>query len=198
EIDRFQFLHALVRSVLRDDLSGGRRARLHGRIADALLAIHTGSVDDVRATIAHHQAAASVVEPDRRPVAIDHLRAAAHSAAFTYSFDTAITHLQTARSLVSSSDRRVRSLLALEQGDAEARAGYSEPALRSFDAAFADARTIDDAELVVRAALAYEDASWRPGRHGGPVELPKVTPLVCEYNSLERIISITFSNGSPR
>lgn len=168
DLDRFQFLHALVRGVLRDDLSAGRRARLHGRIADALMAVHGDALGDVRATIAHHQAAASVVEPGRRPGAIEHLRFAARSAASTFSFDTAIAHLRAARSLVASTDRRLRSLLALEQGDAEARAGYSEPALRSFDAAFADARAVGDADLVVRAALSYEDVSWRPGRHGGP------------------------------
>ncbi|MEM9748714.1 MAG: hypothetical protein AAF945_18625, partial [Actinomycetota bacterium] len=168
DVDRFQFLHALVRGVLRHDLSAGRRARLHGRIADALLAVHIDALDDVRATVAHHQAAASVAEPDRRPLAIEHLRAAARSATSTFSFDTAIAHLRAARSLVSPTDRRLRATLALEQGDAEARAGYSEPALRSFDAAYADACAVSDPEILVRSALSYEDASWRPGRHGGP------------------------------
>ena len=54
----------------------------------------------------------------------------------------------------------------MEQANAEFRAGHHLAAITSYDAAVTAADSGGDADLLARAALGYEDVSWRPGRHG--------------------------------
>ncbi|MFN8022571.1 MAG: BTAD domain-containing putative transcriptional regulator [Acidimicrobiales bacterium] len=59
----FRFAHALVRDAVLAGLPNLRRARLHHRAADAVLAVH-GDVADAAEPVAHHRlAAASFADP---------------------------------------------------------------------------------------------------------------------------------------
>ena len=73
-----RFTHALVRATLYDSISQLRRARLHGRVGEALVRLRGGDLDPHLAMLAHHFAQAAPVErPDR---AIDFALAAARRA----------------------------------------------------------------------------------------------------------------------
>jgi tetratricopeptide (TPR) repeat protein/transcriptional regulator with XRE-family HTH domain len=51
---RFGFRHALFRQYLYDGLGSAERRRLHGRVAWALIELHSDRVDDVAVQLAHH------------------------------------------------------------------------------------------------------------------------------------------------
>ena len=53
-IGRYRFAHSIVGATLRAGLSRARRARLHGAVAEAIEAVHAGSLDDVASDLAHH------------------------------------------------------------------------------------------------------------------------------------------------
>jgi tetratricopeptide (TPR) repeat protein len=59
---RYAFCHLLVGAVVREQLSGARRAFLHRRAAEALQAAHAGRLDQVAAPLALHYAEAGEVE----------------------------------------------------------------------------------------------------------------------------------------
>jgi len=58
EGEGYAFQHKLVRDVLYDDLSVGRRMLLHRRVATALEAVAGGRLDELSAALAHHWAEA--------------------------------------------------------------------------------------------------------------------------------------------
>jgi DNA-binding winged helix-turn-helix (wHTH) protein len=163
--DRFRFVHALVRSSLRSELSSSRQARMHRRVS---LAIHEVFADDPRHLpgLAFHTAEAAAVDKELRPVAIERLRRAAHESSAQLSFEEAAESMRRARSLADPADAQLGATLALEQGMAECRAGQNMTAVRTFRAAVAAASETDDVVLRVEAALRYEDATWRPGLPG--------------------------------
>jgi len=167
--DHYRFAHALVRATLREEMSAPRRARWHGRIAEAMEQIHARDLRAVAPALAHHYAEASSSNPSLRRVAIEHLRNASRHAVAQLSFGEAVDLLIRARALsgAGADDAGLRAELAIECGDAEARAGRHVPAMRSFDAASLDAGRAGRSDLMIEAALRYEDTSWRPGRSGG-------------------------------
>jgi DNA-binding SARP family transcriptional activator len=61
----WRFAHALVREVLVDDLSSLRQARLHLRVADAIVEL-SGDTDDVAEIVAEHLWAATPIGVGRR------------------------------------------------------------------------------------------------------------------------------------
>ena len=56
-VGRYAFAHALVRATLYDSISQLRRARLHGRVGEALVRLRGGDLDPHLAMLAHHFAA---------------------------------------------------------------------------------------------------------------------------------------------
>ncbi|MFJ8109091.1 ATP-binding protein [Streptomyces sp. NPDC096132] len=87
---RVRFVHALVRDTVYTDLSGVRRARLHGRIARALRRHHP---DDL-AALAHHFARSG--SPSDAPLAVDYALRAAEVAERRYAHDIAVGLVQQA------------------------------------------------------------------------------------------------------
>src|SRR5262249_11649726 len=54
-VGRYRFSHGLVRETVYGDLGGTRRARMHGKVADALEAMHRSPDDDTAIVErAHH------------------------------------------------------------------------------------------------------------------------------------------------
>src|SRR6201999_1088271 len=77
-VGRYAFTHTLVRATLYEQISQLRRARLHGKVGEALVRLRGGDLDPHLAMLAHHFAQAAPVErPDR---AIDFALAAARRA----------------------------------------------------------------------------------------------------------------------
>jgi DNA-binding CsgD family transcriptional regulator/tetratricopeptide (TPR) repeat protein len=164
----YRFTHELVRRALYDRLSGMRRAELHLRVGDALEG-PAGRSGRALADLAHHFAAAGPFDGAGRGVEYNVLAARAASAALA--FDEAATRLRTAIEL-GIDGLPERANVFLELGDAVHRAGRAIDALEAFRAAAAIARELEDARLLARAAIGFEDACWRPGlADQGAVEL---------------------------
>jgi hypothetical protein len=58
---RYRFVHGFIREALSDAITGAKRARLHGRIAETLEALYERGVDVDLADIAHHFVEGAVV-----------------------------------------------------------------------------------------------------------------------------------------
>ena len=153
-VGRYAFTHALVRATLYDSISQLRRARLHGRVGEALVRLRGGDLDPHLAMLAHHFAQAAPVErPDR---AIDFALAAARRADRMLAWEEAAQHYRAAlraRELAGAVDDQVRAELLLALGASEDRAGLEEEARETFQAAIRTARQLGDAVLLTRAAL---------------------------------------------
>ena len=154
-----RFTHEIVRRALYDRLSRLRRAELHLRVGEALERADTGS-DRALADLAHHFGAAAPLGGTER--AIDYNVRAARAARAALAFDDAVMRLRTALEIgIQGEPERAGALLEL--GSASHRAGRATDALEAFASAAEIARALDSAELLARAAIGYEDASWRPG-----------------------------------
>jgi DNA-binding SARP family transcriptional activator len=155
-IGRYVFAHALVRATLYDGISRLRRARLHGRVGEALAELRTADLDPYLPQLAHHFAeAAPVGTPER---AIDFALAAARRAARLFAWEEAAQLYRTAlqaRDLAGEADDRLRCELLLALGEAEERAGQDDAGQATFLAAADTARGLGDAALLGRAALGF-------------------------------------------
>ena len=158
-----RFVHALVRRAVVDGLPASERRTHHLDVAQALERIEG---DRAVADIAHHTlAAVPVVEPER---AVEAGRRAAESARRAVAYDDAARLLEAVLPLVPPDRRRCERLLEL--ADARMRAGDVAAAQERCLQATELARQLDEPDLVVEAALAYDDANWRAALHGGVAE----------------------------
>ncbi|HEY2282425.1 MAG TPA: AAA family ATPase [Solirubrobacteraceae bacterium] len=153
-----RFTHEIVRRALYDRLSRLRRAELHLRVGEALESAGAGS-DRSLADLAHHFGAAAPFGGAER--AIDYNLRAARAASAALAFDDAAMRLRTAIE-IGVKDESERAGALLELGSVSHRAGKATDALESFASAAEIARSLEDPELLARAAIGYEDASWRP------------------------------------
>jgi DNA-binding SARP family transcriptional activator len=111
-VGRYRFVHALVREAIYEDVSCARRARLHARLGDALLA-RFGPDDPAHAVeLAHHRWLAAPVTG--REAAVPHLVAAAEEAVRGLGHEEAERRLRRALDLLapkpSSSERTTTAL----------------------------------------------------------------------------------------
>ena len=117
-VGRYAFTHALVRATLYDGLSRLRRARLHGRVGEAIVRLRGSDLDPYLPQLAFHFAQAAPVEqPDR---AIDYALAAARRADRLLAWEEAAQHYRAAlraRDLTGAREDPVRAELLLAQGD---------------------------------------------------------------------------------
>jgi DNA-binding CsgD family transcriptional regulator/tetratricopeptide (TPR) repeat protein len=155
----YRLTHELVRRALYDRLSGLRRAELHLAVGEALEGGEERS-GRVLADLAHHFTAAAPLGEASRGVEYNLLAARAATAALD--FEEAADRLRAALELpIESSSLRAEAFLEL--GTASHRAGKAPDAMEAFRAAAEIAREQQDAALLARAAIGYEEAGWRPG-----------------------------------
>jgi DNA-binding CsgD family transcriptional regulator len=163
---RFRFAHELVRRAVYDRLTSVRKAELHLRVGEVLEADEGRSVRAI-ADLAHHFAAAAPLGDQDR--AVEYNALAARGATEALAFDEAAQMLRTALELGVGGRKKVE--LLLELGTANHRAGKAADALEAFQSAAILSRELQDAELLARAAIGFEEARWRPGIDQGTLSL---------------------------
>jgi DNA-binding SARP family transcriptional activator/tetratricopeptide (TPR) repeat protein len=155
-VGRYSFTHALVRATLYDGLSQLRRARLHGRVGEAIERLRGVDLDPHLPQLAYHFAQAAPVDQPER--AIDFALAAARRADRQLAWEEAAQHYTAAlraRELTGVFDDPMRAELLLAQGASEDRAGMEAEARATFQAAAATARVLGDPALLGQAALGF-------------------------------------------
>ena len=152
-VGRYAFAHALVRATLYDGLSSLRRARLHSRVGETILARHRDDLDPWLPQLAFHFGRAAAVEGPQR--AIDFALAAGRRADRLLAWEEAAEYYRgalRARQATSVARDRTGGELLLALGASEERAGL-EGARESFGQALAVAKELEDPVLLARAAL---------------------------------------------
>jgi tetratricopeptide (TPR) repeat protein len=151
--DRFTFAHALVRDAIVDELPGGRRARLHARIADALERAAETRTVPVGEISVHLSAAGALVAAAKT---VRYARAAGDEAASRLAFDVAAEQYRRAvraHERVVDAPEHERLDLELARGRALTLAGDQSAAavLRHLAAA---AEELEDGARMAEALLA--------------------------------------------
>ena len=163
-VGRYAFSHALLRATLYDGLSALRRARLHSRVGEALIARRGAQLDPHLGQLAHHFALAAPV--DRPERAVDFALAAGRRADRLLAWEEAADHYRaalSARELAGAGEDRMHCELLLVLGASQERAG-ARGAKSTFAAAAATARALGDSGLLGRAALGYAGRWSQLGR----------------------------------
>jgi predicted ATPase len=86
--ERYEFTHALIQQTLAEELTTGRRTRVHVRIVNAMEELYTDRIDDHVAELAHHCAEAETIVGDER--LIHYSLRAGEDALSSYAFEEAI------------------------------------------------------------------------------------------------------------
>jgi hypothetical protein len=186
-LPRYRFAHSLVRATLYDELSAGRRTRLHRQVAEAIEMIHAGRLDDQLPALAHHWARAVAPAPDTDK-AIDYARRAGDRALDLLAHDEAAGYYRQALDLLdgptaspATVSRRLQLTISL--GDALRRAG--DPRFREIllEAGHL-ARAEGDTEALTRAAL----TNIRPGIFSalGAVDEERVSLMRAALDALDQ------------
>jgi len=155
-VPRYRFAHNLVRDTLYDELSAGRRARLHQRAAEAIESVHAGRLGDHLSTLAIHYSRAAAPAGDTGAKALRYAVQAGVRALEQLAHDEAVAWYHRALDLLDgtgTSDEATRLDLVVALGEAQQRAG--DPAHR--DTLLEAARTAQQlgrTDVLVRAALA--------------------------------------------
>ncbi len=174
---RYRFSHDLVRETLSSELSPGRRARLHRRIADVIEEVYATSLDAHVGELAFHYVEAAKggemsVADESSPVgskAIDYARRAGDQASRSLAFEEADRLYRMALAgldLVDAVDERTRTEILLALGEVQARSGDFTGARETYLQAAEAARRTGAGEHLAQAALGYGGRlPWaRPGR----------------------------------
>jgi tetratricopeptide (TPR) repeat protein len=153
---RYIFSHTLIRETLYSDLSLTRRARLHGKVGEALEALYGDGSPRHVSELAHHFAeGAAAGDPAK---AIEYGRRAGEQAMRQFAYEAAAAHLRRTLAILDRDqpvDLSLRCELLLDLGDAEWAAGEFERSREAFRAAVEIARELNDSDKLARAALGY-------------------------------------------
>ncbi|MCI0795115.1 MAG: hypothetical protein J4O03_16750, partial [Chloroflexi bacterium] len=92
QMDRYQFVHALIQQTLAEEVTTSRRVRLHARIAEALEELYGDDAEARAAELAHHFAEAETVLGTDKLVRYS-LLAGEHALA-AYAYEDALAHFE--------------------------------------------------------------------------------------------------------
>lgn len=151
---RFRFGHSPIREVPYDELAATRRTRLHGRVDEALEAIHAAELEPRLAELAHHFLLAAPAGTAAK--AVDYSTRAAERAVAELAYEEAARLYQMAvmaHELEPGADALVRCELLLGLGAAQASSNDMVSAKDTFVRAAGVARGAGMAEQLARAAL---------------------------------------------
>jgi len=154
-VGSYRFAHILTREVFHSGLAGEQRRSFHLRWADELERHPLRGGQPHWSELAHHLAEAG---PSARPRALHATIRAAEQASDQLAFDDAVTLFNRAIALLDQQpdpNPRQRCALLLDLGQAQLRSGAIDAGRRSCRTAAELARRLEDAELMVQAALSY-------------------------------------------
>ena len=163
----YQFSHALIRETLYDEIPAIRRPRLHLRIGATLEALHRGELTSHLSALAHHYCAA--LPGGDAGKAIEYARRAAERADALFAYEEAARYYQLALQALEASgapDATLHCRLLIALGEAKTKAGESLQAAEILLQAAASAKAHGVALDFARAAVGFEEATWRPGMPG--------------------------------
>jgi class 3 adenylate cyclase/tetratricopeptide (TPR) repeat protein len=151
---RFSFAHALVRDTLYQELSPAKRSALHERTALAVEEVCGDHVDERLGELAHHFLEAAprgdlvkAIDYAQRAGAQDMEQLAYEDAVDVYG--RALEVLE----LMDAPDEKLRCKLLLALGGAEAKSARVADAREAFERAAESARSLDDTDSLVGAAI---------------------------------------------
>jgi DNA-binding winged helix-turn-helix (wHTH) protein/tetratricopeptide (TPR) repeat protein len=160
EAATWRFAHALYQEAIYAGLPGGRRARLHARVAAALERQHAADRGAVIAELAHHHhQALAAGDPER---AFERAVAAAERARRLFAYEQAAMHWEQARTALDHGavvEPRLRFETLLALGEAHRLAGEPQRATEAFERALELARGPASPGDVARAAIGCVDLS---------------------------------------
>ncbi len=166
---RQRFTHGLVRDVLYDELSAGRRAQLHRRVGEAIELASVGRPEDLPELARHFARAAAI---GGAPKAVAYSNQAGGQALAQLAHDDAARHFRQGLELldlipVDPGDEglamRLRCDLLMSLGEAQKRCGDPSHRRTLLDAA-ALAGELGDAGRMAAAALANTRGFWSATR----------------------------------
>jgi predicted ATPase len=166
---RYQFTHVLIRETLYDEMSNSRRSRLHRRIGEAIEELYASDLGPYLGRLSHHFFEAAWTGTPAKAIAYS--SRAAERAMALLAYEEAARYYQTAiqaLALQSPADEASRCKLLLALGEAHAKAGNYPYAMEAFTQAAEVAKKLGASEDLVRAALGFEDSTWKPGLFGQP------------------------------
>src|SRR3989475_139135 len=176
---RYRFAHALIRETIYEELGAAERARLHGRIGEALEALHQMDPTPHLATLAHHFLEA--VPAGGAEKAITYSTRAARYAEASLAYEDAAVLFERALEVLAEAhpaDARERCELLLARGGAQWKAGDGPGARETFRQAADIARRIGDAPLLARSALGFAgEGSRLLWVRSGVVDQPRIELL---------------------
>ena len=153
-VGQYNFVHALIRETLYDEISTARRVRFHLRIGETLERLYANSLESHLTELAHHFFQAAHAGNNEK--AIDYAKRAAERATRLLAYEEAAGHYERARTIVELQDeidQHQLCVLSLALGDAHTRAGNNAKAREAFVQAADIARKRGAAEDFAQAAL---------------------------------------------
>jgi class 3 adenylate cyclase/tetratricopeptide (TPR) repeat protein len=152
----YRFTHNLVRDTLYDELSAGRRARLHRRAAETIESVHAGRLAEHLSALANHYSRAAAPAGKTGAKAVGYAVQAGVRALEQLAHDEAVAWYHRALDLLDGAgafDEATRLDVLVALGEAQQRAG--DPAHRdTLLEAARSAQRLGRTDALVRAALA--------------------------------------------
>ncbi len=159
---RYQFTHNLIRMTLYDELRIARRRQFHRAVGNAIEAVHRADLDPHLPELARHfQASGNDADSER---AIDYAVRAGRRADALLAFEDAARFFEAAldaHERRSGGDQARRCRLLLELGETQRKSGDFPRAKAALLEAADAAEVLGLAEILARAALAFELVMWR-------------------------------------
>ncbi len=160
-VGRLRFAHALTRETLYDGLSALRRARLHGRVGEALEAVSGAHPGTRLAELARHFGQAAPAGFTGK--AIDYAVRAADHAAGQLAYEDEARYCEAALAVlgrIPTADPDLHFDLLLRLGRSRKSAGDQEGARAALHEAAALARAAGDPTRLARVATSFSGGNW--------------------------------------
>jgi class 3 adenylate cyclase/tetratricopeptide (TPR) repeat protein len=155
-LDRYTFVHALVRDTIYDELPASRRVRLHRRVAEAVEGLRADDLNPHLAQLAYHFGQAGDAGGANK--AVEYASRAGDEAIAQLAYETAADHYRRALDTLERNQRRddfLRCELLIALGEAHNHAGEVHRGKKEFFQAADLARELDRPYLFAHAALGY-------------------------------------------